>query len=66
MGTTEEAGRHFIVSRPKTGGRGQKAAIGVGSSQNCCRTKGKVGEVQSTAKSGRLILSEQVEWFEKY
>jgi hypothetical protein len=59
MGTTEEAGRHFVIARPKSGGNGQKAVIGVSSSQNCCRTEGTVGEVQVTAKSGCLILPER-------
>ena len=66
MGTTEEAGRHFVIARPKSGGNGQKTVIRVSSSQNCCRTEGKVGKVQVAAKSGRLILLEHVEWFEKY
>jgi hypothetical protein len=56
MGTTEEAGRHFVIAGPKTGGRGQKAVIGVSSSQNCGRTESTVGEVQIAAKSGCLIL----------
>jgi len=59
VGTAEETGRHFIVSRPETGGRGQKAIISFRPSQNCRRPEGKMGEVQIAAKSGRLILSEQ-------
>jgi hypothetical protein len=58
MGTTEEAG-HFVILRPKTGGRGQKAVISVGPSQNCCRTESAVGKVQGAAKSGCLILPVQ-------
>jgi hypothetical protein len=56
MGTTEEAGWHFVIAGPKTGGCGQKAVISVRPSQNCCRTESTVGEVQIAAKSGCLIL----------
>jgi len=59
MGTTEEAGRHFVVSRPKTGCREQKAIISFRPSQNCCRTESTVGEIQGAAKSGCLILQEK-------
>jgi len=59
MGTTKEAGRHFVVSRPKTGGREQKTIISFRPSQNCCRTESTVGEIQGAAKSGCLILADR-------
>jgi hypothetical protein len=57
MGTKEEAGRHFVIVRPKAGGREQKTTISFSSSQNCCRTEGTVGEIQGAAKSGCLVLA---------
>jgi hypothetical protein len=60
MGTTEETSRHFVIFRPKTGGREQKTVISFGPSQNCCRTESTVGEVQAATKSGCLILREAI------
>jgi len=56
MGTAKETGGHFVIIRPQTSGRGQKAVISVSPSQNCCRTESTVGKVQVAAKSGGLVV----------
>jgi hypothetical protein len=54
LGTKKEAGGNGVI-RGATCGPEPQAFVGFSSSQNCCSTKGEMGEVSCTTKVGSLI-----------